>query len=271
MSYPPQLDYDPFPVEPEKRHFETPWFRSSQRHNIAQSTASVDELISAFYALSLGEDDATVSSAPRTPRGSSIQRFVLGFTTPCPRAPHPALVRRPRRVRGQRASGCTPNLTAVFARPAAPPRPPTRNSPSLTPSPSSDWSSAQRKRRTLPRRVPKNPSIHHQSPERMSSNSIADRNTRASSLDSVSTSSTSGSDADSPLHTPRLLPSLMTAGDLSPIKLTVVEPLAAVNVADILSVTSTLEWYHEQEPSQFMHGTAFLPSDDPHLAALLSH
>ncbi len=135
--YPPHCSYDPFP---SGRDLDLPWPRPPVSTSLVRSdrlSGEVSDLIDGFAALSIHCDK---TSEDRTqPRAAG--QHCIGFAVICPRAPHPASVRnRSSRPVGSSCRSARKRLSSVplFSSPPAPSMP-------------------RRERRTLPRRIPRNP------------------------------------------------------------------------------------------------------------------
>ncbi len=189
--YPPLCRYDPFPSTPEERALQTIWPPRSQPSRLAPAPSDISDLIAAFSRLSIAEDTQSSMLASHTKHPCDT----TGFLTPCVRAPLSALVL-------PRGPASIPMSVLPVARCR------TKRAPSSAPTVTSG---PCRNKRALPRRLPRHPPtgyrLHKEAspfPTRISRNSVT---YRAASLSSTSASSvTSGSDADSPLSTPSLLP-----------------------------------------------------------------
>lgn len=175
----------------ERRKLETRWERASHHcQGVSTADVDVDGLSAAFGRLSI--EDASQShrgaSASNAPKACSpIRPPCIGFTTPCARAPHPALVWSPMPTHSRRRHiqvGATHDSHAPKA---------------ACPSP----------RRTLPRRVPRHPFMRSSVCPPWPTPRLHDANQPHRTVSSLSTSSSyhaSDSEGDSPISTPPLLP-----------------------------------------------------------------
>ncbi|KAM5533419.1 hypothetical protein V8D89_012916 [Ganoderma adspersum] len=212
--YPPLCSYDPFPKDVVKRVFSLPWLRTTTTNWSAQGavTGDVSSLTGAFSKLTIADglsDNPCNSSHKVNPH--------LGFVTRCSRAPHPAFVyptkaspcssiALPRRHSGsptRAPSLSSPSPSSSISPSSSPSSPPSSPSPASSSSSPSGPLAVSRVKRSLPKRVPKNPPAYRQPPD--SRPYYASFTTsRASSVSSKSSSTES--DVDSPLSTPLLAP-----------------------------------------------------------------
>ncbi|TBU63775.1 hypothetical protein BD310DRAFT_915887 [Dichomitus squalens] len=220
--YPPLCSYDPFPATPEKRGLALPWLRSPQSQSPhTDIPVTVDQLIASFAQLTITDE---TSSSPSCSPGASIRHrshaYALGFAIACSRAPHPSLIRRPKR--GSRVT-CSPGRLAATCKTS------NGDSPLQSPvamdsicqhkprprAPIVSSSASSRKKCALPRRVPKHPPLRRTSCTSIAQ-SASSTSSRANSFTSSTSSSSSISDSEFPLLTPELRPLAMPINDFVP-------------------------------------------------------
>ncbi|KAI9065914.1 A mating type homeodomain transcription factor [Trametes sanguinea] len=202
--YPPLCADDPFPMDSRGPPFALPWLRTPTVKKSRSSAATdLDTLASMLSKLTLIDHRVELISSTRPSSGCrSASHCAIGFVTLCSRAPHPALVRWP--SRGPRSLSTRRQIYGDESL-----------SPKDAVAGAQNGPRSARRRRALPRRIPNHPptsqpALDAQDVKRLS-NHLVRESSRTSSLASCSSSS-SGSDVDSPLPTPELsisdLPSL---------------------------------------------------------------
>ena len=180
--YPPTCSYDPFPIAPDQRMFHVSWSpvcRTPVKNTKANPT--VDELVRAMAQLTLTDihsaevDQARPSLLKAIGSSQQPSSPVIGFTTLCCRAPHPALLRTSKRTaRHQRQ--CSPPTTRTTGlhtplvryrrkpkssgRRLEPPMQTLDVRSDDCPTTSVHLSTSNVSRRGLQRRAPKNPPLH---------------------------------------------------------------------------------------------------------------
>ncbi|OSD03248.1 A mating type homeodomain transcription factor [Trametes coccinea BRFM310] len=212
--YPPVCAEDPFPLDSRRPPFELPWLRTpAPQSAVPKPSVDLDSLVSLLSKMTLVDHHTEVASTPPFASGcKATTPCAIGFVTPCVRAPHPALVRKSRGV--PRSTWCSPMLLSgphIVASNLFPAPEPQRSSCADAPPPSTlaaaDGVPSVRRKRALPRRVPKHPpssrfALDMHNTERPGPQFTQDAR-RISSLTS-SASSSSGSDVESALPTPEL-------------------------------------------------------------------
>ncbi|KAI0801092.1 hypothetical protein C8Q74DRAFT_466645 [Fomes fomentarius] len=222
--YPPQCEYNPFPISQDIRKFQLPWIRVANGTSKPTSSVSMSELTSAFTGLSIADD---VSSTVPVHRRSPY--LPLGFATICLRAPHPALITRTRRAsRTIRSGECCSSS-------------PSRSNSSfqsrsvllsgethilqhvglrrISASPyTAHAESVSTSKRTVPKRLPRHPPASHFSSgghgslrleSRSAFKTVSDKSQSSYGYSSPSRRSSSRSDSESPLSTPPSLPTIL--------------------------------------------------------------
>ncbi|KAJ3006365.1 hypothetical protein NUW54_g3967 [Trametes sanguinea] len=218
--YPPVCAEDPFPLDSRRPSFELPWPRTrTSRSSRPRSSIDPDTVATMFSKLTLGSHPGEVKCA--THRGAHCDHHILGFVTPCFGAPHPALIRKsrapihPSSFSTCRSTSSSYTVPARLSHCAGSRRQlhgiESFSSPTVVASVAPPCTGSGvpniRRRRTLPRRVPKHPPLSRTALEahetRWPAGQFVTDLSRTSPITS-SASSSSGSDVESPLPTPEL-------------------------------------------------------------------
>lgn len=211
--WPPACPYDPFPMGDDRPTFEVHWLRITLPHPVVRPSApDMSDLVLGFSKLSIVEEQiATAHTDKPVASGSHAGSSPhIGFTIPCLRAPHPALIRH-RRGSLQCLHGFdeqphvrSPRDAVPRGRRHASRQPPGTSLPFSTlcrPPPSSPCATSSPKHQPkhgLPRRLPKHLPLLR--PPHVDTN--MDSQMMSTIARTPSLQSASSSDLDSPLPSP---------------------------------------------------------------------